>query len=103
MSTAYRKPDCIIQPWQFGHNATKATCLWLKNIPVLTPTKIVEDKEKRKENQQVSADGRLLSFATRDENGKLMAWKNPETAKIRAKTFPGIAKAMAEQWGGENK
>lgn len=99
MSTQYRKPDCIIQPWWFGHNATKSTCLWLKNLPILTPTKIVEDKEKRKENQQVSSDGKLLSFATRDENGKLMAWNNPKTAKIRSKTFPGIAKSMAKQWG----
>lgn len=99
MNTAYRKPDCIIQPWQFGHNATKSTCLWLKNLEKLRATNIVKDVQKRKENQKIDGLGRLLSFDTRDENGKIMAWNNPETAKIRSKTYPGIAKAMAEQWG----
>lgn len=103
MSTEYKKPDCIIQPWQFGHNASKSTCLWLKNLDKLEPTDIVEDKDKRKENQQVSIDGKSLSFRTRDENGKIMAWNDPRTAKIRSKTFSGIAKAMAEQWGGNVK
>lgn len=101
MSTEYRKPDCIIQPWMFGHNASKRTCLWLKNLDALKPTEVIQDKEKRKENQKVGADGRLLSFDTRDENGRIMAWNNPETKKIRSKTFPGIAKAMAEQRGAE--
>lgn len=101
MSTAYRKPDQIIQPWMFGHNASKSTCLWLKNLKKIIPTNIVNDKEKRKENQKTNAEGKLLSFNTRDENGKIMAWNNPETTKIRSKTFPGIAKAMADQWGGE--
>ncbi len=101
MSTEYRKPDCIIQPWMFGHNASKSTCLWLKKLDKLKPTDIIQDKEKRKENQQIASDGRLLSFMTRNENGKIMAWNDPETAKIRSKTFPGIAKAMAEQWGGQ--
>jgi hypothetical protein len=74
-----RKPNQIIQPWQFGHGETKATCLWLKNLPNLIPTDIVEGREQR-------------------------IWRmppSPERAKIRSKTFPGIAKAMAEQWGGE--
>jgi site-specific DNA-cytosine methylase len=77
MSTHYRKPDQIIQPWQFGHGETKATCLWLKNLKPLVPTNIVEGREQR-------------------------IWKLPPTedrAKLRSKTFPGIAKAMAEQWG----
>lgn len=100
MSTEYRKPDCIIQPWMFGENASKATCLWLKNLKELKATNIVLDLQKRKENQQVGENGKLLSFLTKDENGKIMAWNNPETAKLRSKTFPGIAKAMAEQWGG---
>lgn len=99
MNTAYRKPDCIIQPWQFGHNASKSTCLWLKNLDVLKPTDIIQDEQKRKENQQISADGKLLGFMTKDNNGKIMRYNDPETAKIRSKTFPGIAKAMAEQWG----
>lgn len=78
MSTKWRKPDQIIQPWQFGHGETKATCLWLKGLPLLTPTQIVEGREQR-------------------------VWKmppGPDRAKERSKTFPGIAKAMAEQWAG---
>lgn len=77
MSTYYRKPDQIIQPWMFGHGETKATCLWLKGLPPLEPTDIVDGREQR-------------------------VWKMPpsaDRAKLRSKTFPGIAKAMAEQWG----
>ena len=77
MSTCYRKPDQIIQPWQFGHGETKKTCLWLKNLPLLTATDIVDGREQK-------------------------IWKLPPTedrAKLRSKTYPGIAKAMAEQWG----
>ena len=79
MSTRYRKPDQIIQPWQFGHGETKATCLWLKGLPKLKPTDIVQGREQR-------------------------IWKippGPERAKLRSKTFPGIARAMAEQWAGK--
>ena len=77
MSSKYRKPDQIIQPWMFGHGETKGTCLWLKWLPKLEPTNIVEGREQK-------------------------IWKmspGPERAKLRSKTFPGIAKAMAEQWG----
>jgi len=77
MSTIYRKPDQIIQPWQYGHGETKATCLWLKKLPKLQSTNIVEGREQR-------------------------IWKMPpsaERAKLRSKTFPGIAQAMASQWG----
>lgn len=80
MSTRYHKPDQIIQPWQFGHGETKATCLWLKGLPKLTPTNIVEGRE-----------------------GKV--WKMPPSEtrwKERSRTFYGIAKAMAEQWGKIN-
>lgn len=76
MSTYYRKPNQIIQPWQFGHGETKATCLWLKGLPLLNPTNIVEGREQK-------------------------VWKMPpskDRAKLRSKTYPGIAKAMAEQW-----
>lgn len=79
MSTRYRKPDQIIQPWQFGHGETKATCLWLKGLPKLQPTDIVEGREQR-------------------------VWKmppSPERAKLRSVTYPGIARAMAEQWAGK--
>jgi hypothetical protein len=77
ISTAIRKPDQIIQPWQFGHGETKATCLWLKNLPKLTLTNIV--------------DGRV---------GRV--WKMPQSLerwKERSRTFTGIAVAMAAQWG----
>ena len=95
MSTKYRKPDQIIQPWQFGDKYSKSTCLWLKNLPLLVPTKIVEK-------------GEFIEFI--DKNGKKKrqakwyyeALKNSknaaERAKIRSKTFPGIANAMATQW-----
>jgi hypothetical protein len=76
MSSKYRKPDQIIQPWQFGHGETKSTCLWLKGLPSLKPTDIVDGREQR-------------------------IWKmppGPERAKLRSKTYAGIAKAMAEQW-----
>ena len=77
MSTCYRKPDQIIQPWMFGHGETKATCLWLKNLPALVPTEIADGREQR-------------------------VWKLPpsaDRAKLRSRTYPGIARAMACQWG----
>ena len=77
MSTHYRKPDQIIQPWQFGHGETKATCLWLKNLPLFKPTNIVEGREAR---------------VHRETPGPAR-WKN------RSRTYQGIANAMAEQWG----
>lgn len=96
ISTHWRKPDQIIQPYQFGHNARKSTCLWLIGLPILKPTEIVD--------HGVILLGGYSSGASanyaRDENGKILAWNDPRTAKIRSKTFPGIAKAMAEQWGG---
>lgn len=77
MSTLYRKPDQIIQPWQFGHGETKATCLWLKNLPPLQPSNIVEGRKPR------------VHFAS----------PGPDRWKARSRTLPGIAQAMAEQWG----
>ncbi len=76
MSTKYRKPDQIIQPWQFGHGETKSTCLWLKNLPKLRPTNIVSGREQR-------------------------IWKLPPGEnrwRERSRTFTGIAEAMANQW-----
>lgn len=99
MSTIYRKPDQIIQPYQFGHNARKSTCLWLKNLPLLTPTNIVDPGQIDKNG---FSRGASLDYAT-DENGKILSWNDPRTAKIRSKTFPGIAKALAEQMMGECK
>lgn len=95
MSTHYRKPDCIIQPYEFGHPARKKTCLWLKNLPILTPTDIVDPGEILPRGYSVGASAH---YAT-DENGKILRWNDPRTAKIRSRTFPGIARAMAEQWG----
>lgn len=100
MGTAYRKADQIIQPYQFGDRAMKTTCLWLKNLPHLIPTKIVDAGE-----FQVSKTGSgrkynvgASSSSARDENGKIISWNDPRTARERSKTFPGIARAMAEQW-----
>jgi len=76
LSTKWRKPDQIIQPWQFGHGETKATCLWLNNLPKLKPTNIVEGREDRIFRLPPTAD----------------------RAKLRSKTYQGIADAMADQW-----
>jgi site-specific DNA-cytosine methylase len=90
MSTEWRKPDQIIQPWQFGDSFSKKTCLWLKGLPKLEPTNVVDQ-------------GESVTFASGNKMPKWYAdaWgKSPEErSKIRSKTFPGIAKAMAEQWG----
>lgn len=94
MSSIWRKPDQIIQPWQFGHPVSKKTCLWLKGLPLLQPTNIVESG---KTDKYGFTEGAALQMA-RDENGKIISWNDPRTAKARSKTFPGIAKAMSEQW-----
>lgn len=77
MASLFRKPDQIIQPWQFGHGETKATCLWLKGLPLLVPTDVVEGREARIHKMPPSDD----------------RWK------LRSKTYAGIAQAMARQWG----
>lgn len=77
ISSRIRKPDQIIQPWQFGHGETKATCLWLKNLPKLKPTKIVEGREARIHKMAPSHN----------------RWRE------RSRTYEGITSAMAEQWG----
>ena len=77
ISSRIRKPDQIIQPWQFGHGETKATCLWLKNLPLLLPTNVVDGREARVHRMAPSAD----------------RWKK------RSLTYLGIAEAMADQWG----
>lgn len=95
MSTHYRKPDCIVQPYEFGHHARKKTCLWLKNLPPLIPTDVVSPGEIMPGGYSVGAS----AYYAMDENGKILRWNDPRTAKARSKTFPGIAKAMASQWG----
>lgn len=94
MSTCYRKPDQIIQPYEYGHPVRKATCLWLSGLPKLRPTDIV----KCDYDQNGFAIGGAMRFAV-NENGKILRWNDPCTAKIRSKTYEGIAEAMAEQWG----
>ena len=99
MSNCYRKPDQIIQPYQYGHPTKKATCLWLKNLPKLQPTDIVEPEIE----EYMCGNGKLKKFGKgigeASYNGKILAWNDPMTAKLRSKTFTGIAKAMADQWG----
>jgi hypothetical protein len=77
MSSLWRKPDQIIQPWQYGHGETKATCLWLRGLPTLQPTNIVEGREQRIHRMPPS----------------------PNRWKERSRTFDGIGAAMADQWG----
>lgn len=77
ISSAIRKPDQIIQPWQFWHGETKATCLWLKNLPLLTPTNIVDGREPKVHRMS----------------------PGPNRWKERSRTYQGIADAMAAQWG----
>jgi len=79
LSSKIRKPDQIIQPWQFGHGETKATCLWLKGLPKLTPTAIVDGREARIHKMP----------------------PGPDRGKERSRTYSGIAAAMASQWGGD--
>ncbi|MCB1710906.1 MAG: hypothetical protein KDH96_00010 [Candidatus Riesia sp.] len=81
ISSKIRKPDQIIQPWQFGHGETKATCLWLKNLPLIKPTNIVDGREAKVHKMPPSKD----------------RWKK------RSITYQGIADAMAEQWGNPNE
>lgn len=95
MSTLFHKPDQIIQPYFFGDAARKTTCLWLKNLPCLEPTNYVAPGEILPGGYSANASA---NYAT-DENGKILRWSDPRTAKERSKTFPGIAEAMAEQWG----
>ena len=92
------KPTQIIQPYQFGDHARKTTCLWISgDVPVLRPTNIVDPGKIVGKGFSVGAS---LDMA-RDENGKIISWNDPRTAKIRSKTFPGIAKALAVQMAGK--
>jgi len=77
ISTRIRKPDQIVQPWMFGHGETKATCLWLKNLPLLEPTEVVDGRRPRVHHES----------------------PGPERWRNRSRTLPGMAAAMAAQWG----
>lgn len=93
------KPTQIIQPFWFGDHARKTTCLWLKNLPKLSPTDIVDYELVKISNGDTYSVGASARYA-RDENGKILSWNDPRTARIRSKTFPGIARAIAEQMFG---
>lgn len=90
ISTRIRKPDQIIQPWQFGHDASKKTCLWLQGLPLLVQTNVIEPDERgRYANQTASGQNRLPP--------------SPDRWKERSRTYQGIADAMAQQWGNLSK
>jgi hypothetical protein len=87
MSSKYRKPDQIIQPWMFGHPETKATCLWLKGLKPLVPTDNVREE--------------METLPTSQKHRIHYLPPGPERSILRSKTYSGIAKAMAEQWAGK--
>lgn len=97
ISTRYRKPDQIIQPFQFGHPVRKSTCLWLYNLPPLTPTNVVDFENIHSNGKSGGYSG--PSWVVRDENGKILSYGDPRVSRARSKTYEGIAKAMADQWG----
>lgn len=86
ISSAIRRPDQIIQPWQFGHDASKATCLWLKNLPLLRHTNVLPG-------------GRAARRANQTASGQNNLPPSPDRWKLRSLTYPGIAEAFADQWG----
>jgi len=86
ISTRIRKPEQIIQPWMFGHPESKTTCLWLKNLPKLVPTNVLQKTGSVWQNQCPSGQNKL--------------GPSPDRWRLRSRTYEGIAQAMAEQWGG---
>ena len=93
LSTYIRKPDQIIQPYFFGDPVPKKTCLWLKGLPKLQPTDVVEPQYvmyRSKKNKS--------GFSRYGVQGTIPSTNNPENARLRSKTYPGVARAMAEQW-----
>jgi hypothetical protein len=89
ISSRIRKPDQIVQPWMFGHDASKKTCLWLKGLPVLTPTAIVAPR---------IVNGRKI-WGNQTPSGQNKLGPSADRWKIRSATYQGIADAMADQWG----
>ena len=86
ISTRIRKPDQILQPWMFGHPESKATCLWLKGLPLLVPTNVLP----------LPPGGR---WSNQTPSGQNKLGPSPDRWKVRSKTYPGLAEAMAEHWG----
>lgn len=96
ISSRIRKPDQIIQPWQFGEDASKATCLWLKNLPLLVPTKIIEGRE-------VVHNGKTVRrWANQTDSGQNRLAPSEDRWKERSRTYAGIAAAWADQWGRDH-
>lgn len=89
MSSVYKKPSQIVQPYEYGHMEQKKTCLWLKGLPLLQPTNNVYDQ--------------MMELPKNKRERLHYLPPSPERAKLRSKTYPGIAKAMAEQWAGVNQ
>jgi hypothetical protein len=93
ISSRIRKPDQIIQPYEFGDDASKKTCLWLQNLPKLVPTERVQGR-------MVEHNGKLVErWANQTDSGQNKLGPSEDRAKIRSTTYAGIARAMAEQWG----
>ncbi|MBO5810871.1 MAG: hypothetical protein J6R32_08615 [Bacteroidales bacterium] len=97
ISSRYRKPDQIIQPYEYGHNVRKSTCLWLYGLPKLNPTNIVPFEEIHSKGKSGGYSGN--SWVVRDENGKILPYGDKRVSIARSKTYEGIADAMAQQWG----
>lgn len=94
MSNIYKKPSQIIHPWMFGDNVPKATCLWIKGLPLLVP-----EITKKPEMEYVEWKDKKTGKTKRQAKWYLDALSSKDRSKVRSKTFPGIARAMAEQWG----
>ena len=99
MSTRYRKPDQIIQPFWFGHEVQKSTCLWLFDLPKLKPTKMVDRGMIYVDPRGQKHGGEHTMLAKRSYSPLMLLAPSEERWKIRSRTFQGIADAMAEQWG----
>lgn len=93
MSTVWRKPDQIIQPYQFGHDASKRTCLWLKNLPPLRPTKFVQPRV-----VQSGPYRGMRRWANQTDSGQNRLGPSEDRWKLRSQTYSGVAEAMADQW-----
>jgi hypothetical protein len=93
ISSRIRKPDQIIQPYQFGEDASKATCLWLNGLPKLTPTEWVNPRIVRREGKPTTR-----RWSNQTDSGQNKFGPSPDRWKLRSRTYPGIAKAMAAQW-----
>ena len=114
ISTKIRKPDQIIHPWQFGHGESKTTCLWLKGLPNLKPSKIVQRQYRcacgARFDYSLGKDGcadccgssgaAVLRWENQTRSGQNVLGPSPTRAKVRGRTYGGIAQAMAAQWGG---